>query len=52
MRKLFLISCVMALSTPAFAQTIDAKGADELANTLSKYVGKTALSNGILKVTP
>ncbi len=52
MRKLILISCVMALSTPAFAQTIDAKGADELANTLSKYVGKTALSNGILKVTP
>ncbi|PWV97072.1 hypothetical protein [Phyllobacterium myrsinacearum] len=52
MRKLFLISCVMALSAPAFAQTIDAKGADELANTLSKYVGKTALKNGILKVAP
>ncbi|MBA8902890.1 hypothetical protein [Phyllobacterium sp. P30BS-XVII] len=52
MRKLLLISCVMALSSPAFAQTIDAKGADQLANTLSKYVGKTALKKGILKVTP
>ncbi|SDP76388.1 hypothetical protein [Phyllobacterium sp. OV277] len=52
MRKLLLISCVMALSSPAFAQTIDAKGADQLANTLSKYVGKTAIKKGILKVTP
>ncbi|MGO4451401.1 hypothetical protein AB4Y96_20980 [Phyllobacterium sp. TAF24] len=42
----------MALSSPAFAQTIDAKGADQLANTLSKYVGKTAIKKGILKVTP
>ncbi|QND53107.1 hypothetical protein HB779_15255 [Phyllobacterium sp. 628] len=52
MRKLFLISCVMALSTPVFAQTVDTKGADELANTLSKYFGKAALKNGILKVAP
>ncbi|MBA8880239.1 hypothetical protein [Phyllobacterium myrsinacearum] len=52
MRKLLLMSCVMAFSSPAFAQTIDAKGADQLANTLSKYFGKTALKKGILKVTP
>jgi hypothetical protein len=51
-RKLLLISCVMALSSPAFAQTIDAKGANQLADTLSKYFGKTALKKGILKVTP
>lgn len=52
MRRLLLISCMMTATTPVFAQTIDAKGAKELAETLSKYVGKTAIENGIVNVVP
>ncbi len=52
MRRLLLISCMMAATTPVFAQTIDAKGADELARTLSKYFGKTAIEKKILTVVP
>ena len=52
MRRLLLISCAMAATTPALAQTIDAKGAKELAETLSKYVGKTAIEKKIIDVRP
>ena len=52
MRRLLLISCMMAATTPVFAQTIDAKGADELARTLSRYFGKTAIEKKILTVVP
>lgn len=51
-RRLLLISCAMAATTPALAQTIDAKGAKELAETLSKYVGKTAIEKKIIDVRP
>lgn len=52
MRRLLLISCAMAATTPALAQTIDTKGAKELAETLSKYVGKTAIEKKIIDVRP
>ncbi len=52
MRRLLLISCMMAATTPVFAQAIDTKGADELARTLSKYFGKTAIEKKILTVLP
>lgn len=52
MRKLLLISCSLLALTPAAAQTVDAEGANELAATLSKYVGKTAIAKNILSVKP
>lgn len=52
MLRLLLISCMMATTTPVFAQAVDAKGADELAKTLSKYFGKTAIEKKILTVVP
>lgn len=52
MRRLLLISCMMAVTTPVFAQTVDAEGADELAATLSKYFGKTAIEKKIINVVP
>jgi hypothetical protein len=51
-RRLVLISCMMAATTPAFAQTVDVKGANELAATLSKYFGKTAIEKKIINVVP
>ncbi len=52
MRKLFLISCAMMATTPAFAQAVDATGAKALAETLSKYVGKKAIEKNIVAVVP
>ncbi|ATU91954.1 hypothetical protein [Phyllobacterium zundukense] len=52
MRRLVLISCMMIATTPVFAQTIDAEGAKKLAETLSKYVGKTAIEKNIVNVVP
>ncbi|EJN04824.1 hypothetical protein [Phyllobacterium sp. YR531] len=52
MRKLLLISCSLLALTPAAAQTVDANGAKELATTLSKYFGKTAIEKNILSVKP
>ncbi|MBZ9655689.1 hypothetical protein [Phyllobacterium lublinensis] len=52
MRRLLLISCMVAATTPVFAQAIDAKGADELAKTLSKYFGSSAIEKKILNVVP
>ncbi|MHC1549162.1 hypothetical protein [Phyllobacterium sp. K27] len=52
MRKLLLISCSLLALTPASAQTVDTNGAKELAATLSKYVGTTALEKNILSVKP
>jgi hypothetical protein len=51
-RRLLLISCMVAATTPVFAQAIDAKGADELAKTLSKYFGSSAIEKKILNVVP
>jgi hypothetical protein len=52
LRKLLLISCSLLALTPAAAQTVDANGAKELADTLSKYFGKTAIEKDILSVKP
>jgi hypothetical protein len=40
------------LSSPAVAQTVDAQGATQLTETLSRYLSKDAFGKGILKVSP
>ena len=52
MRRILPILTVVAFSSPAFAQTVDAQGAAQLGETLSRYVGKTAFDKGIVKVAP
>ncbi|MFD2056388.1 hypothetical protein ACFSQT_25935 [Mesorhizobium calcicola] len=42
---------LVALSAPAFGQTVDNQGAKQLSEDLSRYVGKKALDKGILKVS-
>ena len=42
---------LLALSAPAFGQTVDSQGAKQLSDDLSRYVGKQALDKGILKVS-
>ncbi|MDQ6437618.1 hypothetical protein RB623_26495 [Mesorhizobium sp. LHD-90] len=42
---------VVAFAAPAAAQTVNASGATQLGETLSRYVGKTAFDQGIVKVT-
>ncbi|WP_442579198.1 hypothetical protein ACSBOB_27385 [Mesorhizobium sp. ASY16-5R] len=51
MRALLPILLV-AVATPTAAQTVDATGATQLGETLARYVGKTALEKGIVKVAP
>ena len=41
----------LLFSAPAFGQTVDSKGAKQLSDDLSRYVGKQALDKGILKVS-
>ena len=42
---------LLALSAPAFGQTVDSQGAKQLSDDLSRYVGKQAFNEGILKVS-
>ncbi|RUY48543.1 hypothetical protein, partial [Mesorhizobium sp. M7A.F.Ca.CA.001.12.1.1] len=42
---------LLALSAPAFGQTVDSQGAKQLSDDLSRYVGKQAIDKGILKVS-
>jgi hypothetical protein len=42
---------LLALSAPAFSQTVDSQGAQQLSDDLSRYVGKQALNEGILKIS-
>ncbi|QPC92707.1 hypothetical protein [Mesorhizobium sp. INR15] len=42
---------LLALSAPAFGQTVNAPGAKQLSDDLSRYVGKQALDKGVLKVS-
>ncbi len=51
MRIVILTSCLIAAATPALAQTVDAKGASALAQTLSKYLGKTATDKKVIDIT-
>ncbi len=41
----------LALSAPAFGQTVDSQGAKQLSDDLSRYVGKQAIDKGILKIS-
>lgn len=50
MRHVLPLVSLLALSTPALAQTVDATGAAALQDALSRYVGKTAFEKGIIKV--
>jgi hypothetical protein len=50
MRHALPIVAILALCTPAAAQTVDAEGAKKLADTLSRYVGAPAFDKGIVKV--
>lgn len=50
MRHLFPLVPMLALATPAMAQTIDDQGASALRDSLARYVGRTAFDKGVLKV--
>ena len=50
-RMLPIAFTALLLSAPAFGQTVDSKGAKQLSDDLSRYVGKQALDKGILKVS-
>ncbi|TIP74783.1 MAG: hypothetical protein E5X53_12135 [Mesorhizobium sp.] len=42
---------VLALSAPAFGQTVNDEGAKQLSENLSRYIGKQAIDSGFLKVS-
>jgi acylphosphatase len=42
---------VLALSAPAFGQTVNDEGAKQLSENLSHYIGKQAIDSGFLKVS-
>ncbi|TIL33803.1 hypothetical protein [Mesorhizobium sp.] len=42
---------VLALSAPAFGQTVDGEGAKQLSENLSRYFGSKAIDSGFLKVS-
>ncbi|RWM13178.1 MAG: hypothetical protein EOR73_29495 [Mesorhizobium sp.] len=42
---------VLALSAPAFGQTVNGEGAKQLSENLSRYIGKQAIDSGFLKVS-
>jgi hypothetical protein len=50
-KRVFPFVLVLAVSAPAWAQTVDNRGAKQLSDDLSRYVGKQALDEGILKVS-
>ena len=51
MNRALPFAFLLALSAPAFGQTVDGPGAKQLSEDLSRYVGKQALDKGILKVS-
>ena len=51
MNRTLPFAFLLALSAPAFGQTVDSQGAKQLSDDLSRYVGKQALNEGILKVS-
>lgn len=51
MKRVLPFVLLLACSAPAFGQTVDSQGAKQLTDDLSRYVGKQALNEGILKVS-
>jgi hypothetical protein len=51
-RKLILISCLLAATTPVHAQAVDVSGAKALTELLSNYLGKRAIEKNIVSVVP
>ena len=51
MKCVFPFVLVLAVSAPAWGQTVDSQGAKQLSDDLSRYVGKQAINEGILKVS-
>ena len=50
MRQLFALLPIIALSATASAQTIDAQGAAQLSESLSRYVSEAAFDKRIVKI--
>lgn len=50
MRHLLPVVSCLVFATPAFSQTVDANGAAQLADDLSRYIGKSAFANQIVTV--
>ncbi|TPI23271.1 hypothetical protein [Mesorhizobium sp. B4-1-1] len=51
MKRILPLAFALALSAPAFAQTVDNQGAKELSDNLARYFGKQAFDKGVLKVS-
>ena len=51
MRQLLPIVSCLFLSTPVFAQTVDADGAQRLTDDLARYVGQGAFTSNVVSVT-
>lgn len=51
MKRVLPLAFALALSAPAFAQTVDNQGAKELSDNLARYFGKQAFDKGVLKVS-
>lgn len=51
MKRILPLAFALALSAPAFAQTVDSQGAKQLSDDLARYFGKQAFDKGVLKVS-
>ncbi|MBZ9987044.1 hypothetical protein LB572_08030 [Mesorhizobium sp. BH1-1-5] len=51
MKRILPLAFALALSAPAFAQTVDNQGAKTLSDNLARYFGKQAFDKGVLKVS-
>jgi hypothetical protein len=50
-KRILPLAFALALSAPAFAQTVDSQGAKQLSDNLARYFGKQAFDKGVLKVS-
>jgi hypothetical protein len=50
-KRILPLAFALALSAPAFAQTVDSQGAKQLSDDLARYFGKQAFDKGVLKVS-
>ncbi|AZO38020.1 MAG: hypothetical protein EOS81_35590 [Mesorhizobium sp.] len=51
MKRILPLAFALAISAPAFAQTVDNQGAKQLSDDLARYFGKQAFDKGVLKVS-
>ncbi|AZN99624.1 hypothetical protein EJ066_22255 [Mesorhizobium sp. M9A.F.Ca.ET.002.03.1.2] len=51
MKRVLPFVLALAFGMPAWGQTVDSNGAKRLSDDLSRYVGRKALDNGILKIS-